>query len=41
MRLTLMSTVALALLVATIAPSFACPAGYVQCGGRYCCPAKR
>jgi hypothetical protein len=41
MRLTLISTVVLALLVATFAPNVACPAGYVQCGGRYCCPVKR
>jgi hypothetical protein len=40
MRHTLISMVALAILVAAIAPSFACPAGYVSCGTRYCCPAR-
>jgi len=38
MRLTLIALAAIAnLLVATV-PSFACPAGYVPCGTRYCCP---
>jgi hypothetical protein len=40
MRLALISMAALAMLVATVAPSFACPPGYVPCGTRYCCPAR-
>ena len=40
MRLALISLVALAALIAAIAPSFACPAGYAPCGARYCCPAR-
>jgi hypothetical protein len=40
MRLALISLVALAALVAAIAPSFACPTGYAPCGARYCCPAR-
>jgi hypothetical protein len=40
MRLALISTVAIAALIASVAPSFACPPGYVPCGARYCCPAR-
>jgi len=40
MRLILIS-IALASLVTTCTPSFACPTGYAPCGARYCCPAPK
>jgi hypothetical protein len=38
MRKTLTLLLATAALVAAIAPGYGCPAGYVSCGARYCCP---
>ena len=39
MRAAVFLVVALANLFAASIPAYACPAGYLACGGQYCCPA--
>ena len=38
MRIVLIAMLALAAVIATEVPSFACPPGYAACGTRSCCP---
>jgi hypothetical protein len=40
MRLAIIALVAFAVLIAHTAPGAACPAGYVPCGTKSCCPAR-
>jgi hypothetical protein len=38
MRIALIAMLALAAIIATEVPGFACPSGYSACGTRSCCP---